>query len=270
MPRCLVAIGSNLDDRAGRLRRAVLALAVLPQSRLLARSSIHVTPPVGGPAGQDTFFNAVALLEVAMPAAKLLHELQRIEQDQGRQPGERWAPRPLDLDLLVYGDEVVRSPGLELPHPRMTYRRFVLGPAAEAAPDMVHPESGWTVAALLAHLDRGDDAIAVAAVDPRDAAALVAELAQRHGLPGAPPGAAVGPRIIPWTSDWSGCRPRLLLALRSCDGTDLRQLRTMLELPNRGPVAWIGGDLALSRVDEAAAAMASVWPSLARAGRGGA
>ena len=95
--------------------------------------------PIGGPAGQEPFLNAAALLETSLPPAELLARLQRIELHLGRTRETRWAARTLDLDLLLYDNLVLNTPYLTLPHPRMAFRRFVLEPAAEVAPEMAHP-----------------------------------------------------------------------------------------------------------------------------------
>jgi 2-amino-4-hydroxy-6-hydroxymethyldihydropteridine diphosphokinase len=153
MAWCLVALGSNVGDRAEHLRSAVDALAGLPRTHLAARSSWHETQPEGGPAGQAPFLNGAALLSTSLSPEKVLAEFHRIETMLGRVRAERWGPRTLDLDLLLYGQEVRQADELTLPHPRMTSRRFVLAPAAEVAPWMVHPTSGWVVAQLLARLD---------------------------------------------------------------------------------------------------------------------
>lgn len=144
-----VALGSNLGDRAGHLAAGLLALATLPDTRLLAVSSTFETVPVG-PAGQQNYFNAAAALATSLAPRDLLEHLLAVEQAQGRVRRERWGPRTLDLDLLLHGDAVLDDPHLTLPHPRMLERAFVLAPLADIASALVL--GGHTVSAHLAAL----------------------------------------------------------------------------------------------------------------------
>ena len=150
----LIALGGNLGDRARILETALRALDDSPGIRLRAASRYFETPPVGGPPGQGPFLNAAATLETDSTAPDLLAHLQRIEADAGRVRSVRWGERTLDLDLLLFGDTILRSPDLTLPHPRMALRRFVLAPADEIAPDRIDPETGRTIRDLLRNLDR--------------------------------------------------------------------------------------------------------------------
>lgn len=136
-----VALGSNLGDRRGHLEAAFAALAALPGTRLLGRSAIFETPPLG-PAGQQDYLNAAAALSTTFSPHALLDALLAIEQSRGRVRGERWGPRTLDLDLLLHGNTVTRDARLTLPHPSMLQRAFVLAPLCDLAPDLVladHP-----------------------------------------------------------------------------------------------------------------------------------
>ncbi len=135
-----IGLGANLGDPAQTLRQALAALAVLPDSRLLAQSSLYRTAPVEA-SGPD-YVNAVAVLETGLGAEELLAQLQHLEQAAGRERPYRNAPRTLDLDLLLYGDRVQDDPVLTLPHPRMHLRAFVLVPLAEVRPDLVLPTHG--------------------------------------------------------------------------------------------------------------------------------
>lgn len=150
-----MALGSNLGDRASHLRAAVAALRSLPDSELVAVSEPLETAPVG-PIPQGAYLNAAAVLRTRLSARALLGHLLRIERELGRDRSreQRWGPRTLDLDLLVFGDAVISEPGLTIPHPRMHERRFVLEPLARVAPGMKVPPSGRTVAELLGELDR--------------------------------------------------------------------------------------------------------------------
>jgi len=150
--RACIGLGSNLGEPERQLRQAVAALAALPESRLLAVSSLYRNPPMG-PADQPDYLNAVALLETGLAPQALLDALQAIERAQGRlRDGTRWGPRTLDLDLLLYGEHSIDSARLQVPHPGLTARAFVLGPLAEIAPGLALPD-GRTVAMLAAAVD---------------------------------------------------------------------------------------------------------------------
>lgn len=146
--RAFIGLGSNVGDRLANLRRAVELLA--SSCELVATSSVYDTDPVGPP--QDNFLNAVVAVEVELGARELLAELKRIEGEVGRQPRERWGPREVDLDLLLFGDARVHSYDLTLPHPGLAERAFVLVPLAEIAPDL--ELDGVTAADRLESVDR--------------------------------------------------------------------------------------------------------------------
>lgn len=150
-----VALGSNLGDRAALLDAAVQALGALPGVRVVRRSSTHVTKavlPPEDPTPQPDYLNAVVELATDTPPRALLTALKRIEVQLGRKQTKRWAPREIDLDLLLWNDAVVNEPDFRLPHPGLASRRFVLAPLAELAPQLQHPVSRQTIAALLAAL----------------------------------------------------------------------------------------------------------------------
>jgi 2-amino-4-hydroxy-6-hydroxymethyldihydropteridine diphosphokinase len=141
--RAYIGLGSNLNDPLQQVTRAFAALDALPASRCLARSSLYRSRPLGD-AAQPDYINAVALLETRLSAPDLLQGLLDIEERQGRtrRPGERWAPRTLDLDLLLYGEQHYDDARLTVPHPELMRRDFVLYPMFEIAPDLIIPGAG--------------------------------------------------------------------------------------------------------------------------------
>jgi 2-amino-4-hydroxy-6-hydroxymethyldihydropteridine diphosphokinase len=150
-----VALGSNLDDPRQQVERAMVALAGLSRTRVVLRSSLYRTRPFGLVAQPD-FINAVAGLLTLLEPAGLLAQLQALEARLGRErPVVRWGPRRIDLDLLIHGCARIVEPGLEVPHPGMPERAFVLVPLAELAPDLVVPGHG-RVRDLLARVDSVD------------------------------------------------------------------------------------------------------------------
>ncbi len=152
-----IALGSNLGDRHAQLDRAIELLRQQPGIAVQRVSSYRETEPVGGPAGQGKYLNAVAELQTDVRAAELLQALLAIEQHMGRVRGERWGPRVIDLDLLLLGTEIIEQheAGIDVsvPHPRMHERRFVLEPLVEIAPLAVHPVLQSTAADLMRRLE---------------------------------------------------------------------------------------------------------------------
>jgi len=149
--RACIGLGGNVGDAAARVRAAFAALEALPDTHLLARSRLYRTPAWGIEAQPD-FVNAAALLDTTLEAPALLEGLLGIERAFGRERRERWGPRTLDLDLLLYGEQVVDVPGLHVPHPHLHERAFVLRPLADIAPGATVPGRG-TVADLLVRVD---------------------------------------------------------------------------------------------------------------------
>ena len=152
MSRAYVGFGSNLGDRETILRDALERLRAL--GLVVATSSIYETEP-WGKTDQPAFLNAAAVLETELDPRALLSELQRIERELGRERGrdeERWGPRRIDLDLLLYDERVVSLPGLEVPHPGLAERAFALVPLAEIAPDAIHPRLGVSIKELAARV----------------------------------------------------------------------------------------------------------------------
>jgi 2-amino-4-hydroxy-6-hydroxymethyldihydropteridine diphosphokinase len=148
-----IGLGSNLGDREATIRLALDDLARLPGTKLVKASSLYDTEPMGE-TRQPRFLNAVAEIETELPAARLLWNLKLIEKRLGRVRTHRWGPRTIDLDLLLYGDEVLSEPGLEVPHPEMLKRSFVLVPLVEIEPLRVHPVTGQSLHHHLSLLDQ--------------------------------------------------------------------------------------------------------------------
>lgn len=181
MPRSLIALGANLGDRQQTLRRAVELLAAARGNTRIAPSGFHETRPSGGPPGQGAFLNAAVALDTTLTPEQLHGLLRRIEIELGRKPAPHWAARAIDMDLLLFDDRVVSTPQLAVPHPRMTFRRFVLAPAAEVASEMVHPLVGWTIGRLLAHLDSAAPYVAILGMPDSDRPALAQKVAHAVG-----------------------------------------------------------------------------------------
>ncbi len=141
MIAAFVALGSNLNEPAEQIDRALEFLARIPHTELVAVSSYYQSAPLGG-IEQPDFVNAVAELSTTLDASELLRRLLEIERTQGRVRGKRWGPRVIDLDLLVHGNTVSDEKWLQLPHPRIAERNFVLLPLRELAPDLEIPGIG--------------------------------------------------------------------------------------------------------------------------------
>jgi len=145
--RAYIGLGSNLDDPLSQVRGAIDELAKVPHSTLAAVSPLYRTPPLG-PADQPDYINAVAALDTGLEPHLLLDELQRIEQLHRRVRGPlRWGPRTLDLDLLLYGDRVIATERLSVPHPGLKERPFVIFPLQAIAPALILPD-GTSLASL--------------------------------------------------------------------------------------------------------------------------
>lgn len=149
LPEVYLGLGSNLGNREANLRLALRWLE--PLVRIDAVSSLYETVPVG--TGGPPFYNAVVRVVTGLTPRALLRHAKNVEWDIGRRPAKRWAPRPIDIDLLLFGDETVNEPDLVVPHPLLGERAFVLAPLAELAPDLTPPGAGASVAELLARVD---------------------------------------------------------------------------------------------------------------------
>lgn len=151
MPLAYVGLGANLGDREATLRRAIALLSEEAEVQVVAVSSLRETDPVGV-VDQPRFLNGAVAVDTTLGPRELLETLLHIEHRLGRVRRERWGPRILDLDLLLYGEEIVDEPGLQVPHPCLSERRFALEPLAELDPALGVPGEG-PVSGLLAALD---------------------------------------------------------------------------------------------------------------------
>ena len=149
--QCAIALGSNLGDSLNILKKTIQILDQLPEIYLKSYSHWYQTIPIGP--SQPDYLNGCAILETYLVPDKLLETLLNIEQQWGRVHRERWGPRTLDLDLLLYGDLMLETGTLQIPHPRMTQRGFVLVPLAEIAPNWVHPVNKKAIIQLLDGVD---------------------------------------------------------------------------------------------------------------------
>jgi 2-amino-4-hydroxy-6-hydroxymethyldihydropteridine diphosphokinase len=171
-----ISLGSNLGDRRDYIQRAAEALRRTPGVLDVRMSTLHETEPVGGPPGQGMYLNAAARLETDLDAPALLAILLDVEARLGRRRSEKWGPRVIDLDLLLFDDQVIDTPGLTVPHPRMHERRFVLEPLAEIAAGVSHPVLKLTISELLRGL-----------IDPKFMTLIEQARSQRRAGAGLPP-----------------------------------------------------------------------------------
>jgi len=147
-----IGVGSNMGDRQANIDAALRSLGGVAGIDVVAVSSVQPSRPVGGPGGQRDYLNAVVAILTTLGPRPLLDVLRRIEQQLGRRRVERWGPRTIDLDLLLYDQQVIDEEDLVVPHPRMHERRFVMAPLAEIAPDTMHPVLGRSANEILRDL----------------------------------------------------------------------------------------------------------------------
>jgi 2-amino-4-hydroxy-6-hydroxymethyldihydropteridine diphosphokinase len=147
-----VGIGSNMDDPAGQCLKAIDHISATDGVNFLRRSSLYKTEPFRS-VDQDWFINTVAEIRTVLTAQELLKAFQGIENDMGRVRNEKWGPRVIDLDILLYGQEVIQDENLVIPHPELHRRRFVLVPLFEIASYVIHPAFGVSMQGLLNRLD---------------------------------------------------------------------------------------------------------------------
>ncbi len=152
-----IGLGSNIGDRASNLQEAVNLIKSIIGIQVQAVSSVYLTEPWGNK-NQDDFYNQVIMIETHLNARELLIELQKIEIKMGRQHTENWGPRIIDLDILLYGDEIVDYPEVKIPHPYAQQRLFVLIPLEEINSEIVFPDSGMGIREVLIRaLEREDE-----------------------------------------------------------------------------------------------------------------
>ncbi len=158
--RCFLLLGSNVGDRARRLKAALKALSRLPGCRFKRASRLYETEPLTAGERQRRYLNQAAWLRTSLKPLTLLIELKKLEGLAGRKPGRRFAPRPLDIDILGLGRRATQSRWLSIPHPRLAERAFALAPLADIAPRW-KPDGRTTVEALLARLNHAPGSVRI-------------------------------------------------------------------------------------------------------------
>jgi 2-amino-4-hydroxy-6-hydroxymethyldihydropteridine diphosphokinase len=288
MPTCLLGLGSNLGDREATFRAALADITALPDVQLVEHSKWYRSQPVGGPPDQGEFLNAAAVIETTVAPLQLLDELGKLESRLGRQPAERWSPRTIDIDILLYGNEVAETAMLTLPHPRMSFRRFVLEPAVEIAPRMLHPTIGWPVERLLLHLNAASDQVAIVSL-LADSRRRLADLIQQQDNATVVESPAFATAEHHWPSAWTtwltlhsssreskragnparhlpyaaAAFPKLSILIDAAFAkpADKLQWSTLVRQPGRGPTLRLQTSDTAEIEVEALAAIAAVWPT---------
>lgn len=176
MPRALLALGANEGDREATFAAALHSLVDHADVHEISRSSWRETAPIGGPGTQATFLNGACLIETLLSPHKLWERLAATELAWGRRRDEHWGARTLDLDLLLYDEQIVDDDVLTVPHPRLALRRFVLEPAAEIAGAMWDPTLGGTIEEIWRHVRNAPQEAAILGGTPEDRAQLASRI----------------------------------------------------------------------------------------------
>ncbi|MEN1679555.1 MAG: 2-amino-4-hydroxy-6-hydroxymethyldihydropteridine diphosphokinase [Planctomycetota bacterium] len=259
MTPCLIALGANLNDRLASLTAAAAAVDALPRTRVLETSNFVPSHPVGGDCAADgEFLNGVALVDTKLSPHQLMSELHAIEGQLGRQRElwqSRWGSRPIDLDLLLYADEVIDQPLLRVPHPRMTFRPFVMEHAVKLAPTLRHPELDATLAEIERQRTRGVDGVRVAGTPAARAAVAEALVGRSERFSLDPVSSSHDCRV---TLDWD---PNHLTA--PGEGPKLQILAdTAAPLLPATPTLWLCDAEADEWHEELFATIECLWPGL--------
>lgn len=273
MARCLIGCGSNQGARREQLDRAVELLGVMPGIRLTAVSRHRETRPVGGPPDQPPFLNGVCLLDTDLSPHELLGLLTAVENTLHRDRSERWGPRTVDLDLLLYDDvviddEAVAGAALTVPHPRMTTRRFVLEPAVEIAPELRHPLAGCSLRDLLDNISQPALRVCVVGIPGAGADTIAAGIADATLARLVPAGAALpeGRRArdpAAWRDVLEACAAPLSRETWADDPHGSVADQWLGSLLVAAGMALPPADLAVFAADHAAAMAATVPPHVA-------
>jgi 2-amino-4-hydroxy-6-hydroxymethyldihydropteridine diphosphokinase len=264
---CLISFGSNLGDGNSTFTQALGALEANDQLSHLRHSRLHATLPIGGSSGQGNYVNAAIRCSTGLGPFELFKTLLALEAQLGRVRASRWGPRQIDLDLLLFGSQRVRLtiPGqapLVVPHPRMSFRRFVLVPASEIAGDMPHPTARMTINQLLAHLSTAEKFVAVLSAADWATRACDAMAGQTRRSRAAQNELDLVP--VRSSAQWSGLRgrPKLLVYRRSeMEDQAKPWIKQIVDEAYAGPRLELETDDLDSAVDELDAALAAMRPA---------
>jgi 2-amino-4-hydroxy-6-hydroxymethyldihydropteridine diphosphokinase len=278
MSRCLIALGSNLGDRETTLESAVVEIESKDGLSIVRRSRWYKMPPVGMRQTNAEFLNGAVLCQTTLEPQRVLDKLLAIEGRHGRKRQRHWGDRTLDLDLLLYDDRVIETPTLVVPHPRMSFRRFVLEPAVEIAGELTHSTIGWSLARLLQQLNDGADCVAIISPDAELRERLVCRLAEHFSVQLRPiseseAAASAWPAgVTRWVfmkdtqageARLSG--PKLTVLLDSGNSRSAVEQARWAEIcrePGRGPTLHVGDTDIGDMSSEVLAAVQAVWPAL--------